>query len=131
MPGQPTLPSTVPFVPGEAEAQRRLDLTGTSQLWPYLRFGMLSARQAVVTALEALDLTATAQAQDGAITWLNELIWREFYISILYHFPHVRQRSFRPSFDHLAWADDEAAFAAWRAGRTGSRWSMRPCGNWG
>lgn len=129
-----------PFVSGEAEAQRRLcdfvqgedapvwrygngrnqlDLDGTSKLSPYLRFGMISARQAVVAAQEAIDAAATVEARKGAETWLNELIWREFYISILHHFPHVRTRSFRPQYDAIDWRNDHQEFDAWCAGKTG------------
>ncbi len=128
---------TAPFPPGEAEAQRRLadfvvggigaygngrnqlDLNGTSQLSPYLRFGMLSARQAVVAALEARAAASTPTAQKGADAWLNELIWREFYSAVLYHFPHVLARSFRPKYDAIPWRNDRVEFAAWCAGQTG------------
>jgi deoxyribodipyrimidine photo-lyase len=130
----------VPFPPGEAEAQRRLaafvtgpdasiyrysvdrnrlDLDGTSQLSPYLRLGMLSTRQVVVAALNAMAAAPTSEAEKGAETWLNELIWREFYAAILYHFPHVRQRSFRPQYDAIPWRNDREEFAAWCEGKTG------------
>lgn len=137
IPTNPALPAAMPFPPGEAEAQRRLqlftgcngagainsyatnrnrlDLEGTSRLSPYLRFGMLSARQAVSHALEAME----PASNKGAETWLNELIWREFYVSILYHFPQVRSRSFRPEYDRILWRNDENEFAAWGMGRTG------------
>jgi deoxyribodipyrimidine photo-lyase len=134
IPDEPILPAAIPFLPGEAEAQRRLrlfagspaigayagsrnqlDLDGTSKLSPYLRLGMLSARQAAAWAVEAIEGTV----DKGAETWLNELIWREFYISILYHFPQVREASFRPEYKHISWSNDEKAFAAWTAGRTG------------
>ncbi|KAA3648488.1 MAG: deoxyribodipyrimidine photo-lyase [Chloroflexi bacterium] len=132
---------TLIFPPSEQEAQRRLekfiqgneasiymydelrnrmDVDGTSQLSPYLRFGMLSARQAVVAALKARDKAGNSgEARRGAETWLNELIWREFYISILYHYPHVLKGSFREKYDSLRWRNDEEDFAAWRKGRTG------------
>lgn len=150
LPTEPDLADTTAFIPGEAEAHRRLhlfagqlspttsrtegdhypifsyadtrnrmDLVGTSQLSPYLRFGMLSARQAVATALEALEVASTTQAHNGATSWLNELIWREFYIAIIYHFPQVRRRSFRPGYDDIAWDNNLEAFAAWCEGRTG------------
>jgi deoxyribodipyrimidine photo-lyase len=140
IPEEPTLPPVVPFPPGEAEAQRRLnafvngenapiyryaesrdrlDVDGTSGLSPYLRFGMLSAHQAAVAALAATQIASGAQARTGARTWLTELIWREFYQSILYHFPHVLQQSFRADLQAIHWDDDEAAFAAWCEGHTG------------
>jgi deoxyribodipyrimidine photo-lyase len=102
-----------------AEARNWLDLAGTSQLSPYLHFGMVSARQTAVTALRALKCAQTAEAKKGAATWLNELIWREFYISILYHFPQVLQRSFRQQYDAIQWCEDEALFERWQNGRTG------------
>ncbi|HSR29240.1 MAG TPA: deoxyribodipyrimidine photo-lyase [Anaerolineae bacterium] len=144
IPEDPTLPPEVPFPPGEAEAQRRLqafadwdapmiysyaelrnrlDREGTSQLSPYLRFGMLSARQAVVSALRAMDAAADAapqgQGRSGAETWLNELIWREFYMAILHDFPDVLEQSFRADLRQIAWENDGSAFEAWCEGRTG------------
>jgi deoxyribodipyrimidine photo-lyase len=53
------------------------------------------------------------------VTWVNELIWREFYMHILYHFPHVNRGSFRPQYDSLAWRDAPDELQAWKAGRTG------------
>ncbi len=126
----------LPFLAGEAAAQRRLtafveagmhaydqlrdrvDLDATSALSPYLRFGMISARRVAVAALDALD-DAEGVARQGAATWLNELIWREFYISILMHFPEVKRRSFREVYRYLPWDNDQEAFHAWQEGRTG------------
>ncbi len=140
IPSTPVPSANTLFLPGEAEAQRRLqdfvdwgdpvvyryaeardrlDLDGTSRLSPYLRFGMLSARQAVVSALSALDAASEAAARKGTETWLNELIWRDFYMSILYHFPEVEERSFRPELREVPWENDEGVFAAWCEGRTG------------
>jgi len=137
IPTEPSLSLMIPFPAGEAEAQRRLvgfvnrlifdygeqrnrmDLHGTSMLSPYLRFGMLSVRQAVVAARQAIENALSKAARQGAETWLNELIWREFYISILHHLPQVRQRSFRPEYGHIEWHNDEKAFVAWTEGRTG------------
>ena len=62
-----------------AQARDRMDLDGTSQLSPYLRFGMVSARQAAWAAREADGRAKDRIARMGAETWLNELIWREFY----------------------------------------------------
>ena len=140
VPGEPALPASVPFQPGEAEAQRRLDAfidqaappiyhyaesrdrmdqDATSRLSPYLRFGMLSARQAVASAGAAAHAASNKQERRGADTWLNELIWREFYVHILYHFPQVRASSFRPVYDRIAWENDAGAFSAWCEGKTG------------
>ncbi|MCA9945004.1 MAG: deoxyribodipyrimidine photo-lyase [Anaerolineales bacterium] len=137
LPASLALPDSVPFVPGEAEAQRRLRefaqeaigryaqardfvaVPGTSQLSPYLRFGMISARQAVATAVSCLENASSKAARQGAETWLSELIWREFYSHILAHFPHVLRGNFRPEYDAIAWRNDEAEFRAWGNGRTG------------
>jgi deoxyribodipyrimidine photo-lyase len=136
----PAATVTSPFPPGEAEARRRLaafvggerppiyhyaeernrlDRAGTSQLSPYFRFGMLSARTAVHAAYEAIAAAPDAEARKGAEAWLNELIWREFYIAILYHHPFVLRRAFRADLRAILWQEDEAAFRAWCEGRTG------------
>jgi deoxyribodipyrimidine photo-lyase len=140
IPDEPALPEEVPFKPGEAEAGRRLqgfieggsqavhgygqrrnrpDIDGTSGLSPYIRFGMVSLRQAAVAAGQAIEQAPDSTSRKGAETWLNELIWREFYLAILYHFPHVRGRSFRPQYDSIPWDNDQAAFEAWCQGLTG------------
>jgi deoxyribodipyrimidine photo-lyase len=102
-----------------AETRNRPDLNSTSGLSPYLRFGMLSARQVVVAALAAIDTAPDQTSRRSAEVWLNELIWREFYQSILYHFPHVRQTSFLPEYRSMSWADDREGLEAWQQGQTG------------
>ncbi len=140
LPDAPLLAEGMPFPPGEAEARRRLeaftggsgppiyryhqqrdrlDLAGTSGLSPYLRLGMVSARQAVVAALASMAAAPSDEASKGARAWLDELIWREFFVHVLHHFPHVRREAFRPTLRAIAWENDEAAFAAWCEGRTG------------
>ncbi len=121
------------FPAGEVEAQRRLsqftnypittyhetrdrmDLDGTSALSPYIRFGMIGLRQAV----HAAKLSNLPTSQPSTETWLNELIWREFYIQILYHFPHVAKTAFNKSLANIPWRNNETEFAAWEAGETG------------
>jgi deoxyribodipyrimidine photo-lyase len=51
--------------------------------------------------------------------FLNELIWREFYMMILWHFPHVTHKAFKPAYDFVTWQNDEHAFKAWCEGQTG------------
>lgn len=139
-PDQPTLPASVPFLPSEEEAKRRLgafvegadapiyhygsgrdrpDLAATSQLSPYLRFGMVSARLAALGAYTAMERAADKAARASVEIWLNELIWRDFYLMILNEYPHVRRGSFRRQYDRIAWVNDEQHFAAWCEGRTG------------
>jgi deoxyribodipyrimidine photo-lyase len=137
IPDSPRSASQDIFPAGEAEAQRRLaaftegmithyaedrnrmDLDGTSRLSPYLRFGMLSARQAIWAAQQAKASTRDTQSARSTETWINELIWREFYATILYHFPYVRRMAFRAELRQIPWRDDPAEFSAWAEGRTG------------
>ncbi len=100
-----------------ASGRDRQDWEGTSRLSPYLRFGMLSARQAVSAAYQAIQTAPGGEALKSAETWLNELIWREFYIHILYHFPRVRRENFR--LPHVRWVNNPQHFEAWRHGQTG------------
>ena len=104
---------------GYAEDRNRLDLDGTSTLSPYLRFGMLSPRLAAVTAQEATESAQDSEARKGAQTWLNELIWRDFYIAVLHHFPDVLRQDFDPAFRHMQWRNDPAEIEAWQEARTG------------
>jgi deoxyribodipyrimidine photo-lyase len=108
-----------PVIYQYADQRNRMDLKGTSWLSPYLKFGMLSACQAISTASSAIQDAPDSQSRKGAETWLNELIWREFYISILYHFPYVLKSSFRETLRHIDWNNDHAEFNAWCQGRTG------------
>jgi deoxyribodipyrimidine photo-lyase len=102
-----------------SESRNRLDQDSTSRLSPYLRFGMASARQATVSALAAADTASSSPEREGAETWLNELVWREFFNHILSHFPQVLESSFRSRYDRIAWENDSDAFAAWCGGRIG------------
>jgi deoxyribodipyrimidine photo-lyase len=89
------------------ETRNRPAVHGTSHLSVHLRFGTVSIRDLVARACKLND------------AWLNELIWREFFMSILYHFPYVVERSFKPAYDAIPWVNDETAFARWCEGRTG------------
>jgi deoxyribodipyrimidine photo-lyase len=102
-----------------AENRNRTDLDGTSALSPYIRFGMLGLRQAVLSAQQARAQAKRAEDKHGAETWLNELIWREFYIQILYHFPHVSKTAFNSSLAYIPWRNDPSEFEAWTQGQTG------------
>ena len=84
---------------------------GESYLSTHLRFGTISIRRLVSEALGA--------GSEGGDTWLSELIWRDFYEQILWHHPHVVERSFRSAFDRIEWVTDPAGFAAWCEARTG------------
>jgi len=82
-------------------------IPGTSKLGIHFRFGTISIRE---KALRAAELNET---------YLNELIWRDFYSMILWHFPHVATRAFKPAYDQIEWRQDEADFQQWCAGKTG------------
>jgi deoxyribodipyrimidine photo-lyase len=97
-----------------ADDRNRMDLDGTSSLSPYIRFGMVGLRQAVY----ASRTTHHADSK-GAEIWLNELIWREFYIQILYHFPYVAKTSFNRSLANIPWRNKSSEFEAWKRGETG------------
>ncbi len=80
---------------------------GTSRLSVHLRFGTVSPRRLVKQASRLNDV------------WLSELIWREFFMMILYHYPHSAVSSFKPEYDRINWRNNEAEFEAWRSGNTG------------
>ncbi|UPT66301.1 MAG: DNA photolyase family protein [Sphingobacteriales bacterium JAD_PAG50586_3] len=82
-------------------------IVGTTHMGLHLRFGTVSVR------------SLAAFAKDNNQTWLNELIWREFFMMILWHFPNVVGHAFKPQYDNIEWVNNEAHFAAWCEGRTG------------
>ncbi len=92
---------------------------GSSYLSPYVHFGLLSPRQVYAAARAAGDAAPTESGRASVMTWIDELIWREFYVHILYHFPRVVRENFRIEYDRVAWRDAPDDLAAWQAGRTG------------
>ncbi len=80
----------------------------TSYLGVYLRFGCVSIRKMVGHAIQSKNET-----------FLKELIWREFFMQILWHFPHSKNNSFRPKYDAIAWDNNEDLFKKWCEGKTG------------
>ena len=97
----------------------RLDLDGTSKLSPYLRFGLLSPREAFGQAQIAYLQADSDQDRKEIRTWMDELVWREFYIAILYHFPDVMNGPFREKYQDVPWRDAPEDLQAWQAGKTG------------
>ncbi len=81
---------------------------GTSYLSPHLRFGTVSPRQVIAQ----LD-------QDKDATFLSELVWREFFMQILYNFPKVVDNNFRAKYDGIDWRNNEKEFELWCQGKTG------------
>lgn len=82
-------------------------INGTTRLSIALRFGTISIRHCVNFALQHNDI------------WLTELIWREFFMQILYHFPQVVNNSFKPKYDNIKWINNESHFKKWCEGQTG------------
>ncbi|TVR74972.1 MAG: deoxyribodipyrimidine photo-lyase [Sphaerobacteraceae bacterium] len=140
LPETPKLPESVPFEAGYAAAHHRLkqftegndapvftyeeqrnriDLDATSRMSPYLRFGMISPREAIAAAMRALDNAPSRDARHSAETWLNELIWREFYVAILHHFPYVRTIEFQDQYRGMHWINDTEDRSAWENAETG------------
>ena len=91
-----------------AETRNFPSINSTSKLGPYLRFGTVSVRKIVTGLLKFKDQT-----------FLNEIIWREFFMQILFHFPHTSTKSFKPKYDKIVWLDDPKYFDAWKNGETG------------
>lgn len=91
-------------------ARDQLPVHGTSQLSTYLRFGLVSVRECV----------RAAEEKGCGEKWINELCWREFYMAILYHFPHVVHLEFQPQYqNNIAWKENPAHLAAFKQGKTG------------
>ena len=81
---------------------------GTSRLGPHLRFGTVSVRTILKKAI----------AEKNEVFW-NELIWREFFMQILWHFPHTVNKAFKPKYDRIEWRNNEEEFEKWTNGQTG------------
>ncbi len=82
--------------------------TGTSRIGPHLRFGTIGIRTVIQKAI----------AEKNEIFW-SELIWREFFMQILWHFPHTKDAAFRPKYDRIDWKNNEQEFKSWTLGQTG------------
>lgn len=81
---------------------------GTSRLGPHLRFGTVSVRSVVKKAI----------SEKNEVFW-SELVWREFFMQILYHFPRTVSESFKKKYDRIEWINNETLFEKWKMGRTG------------
>ncbi len=82
-------------------------IEGTSRMSPHLRFGTISIRKLATMAKETNE------------KYFNELIWREFYMTILYHYPYVIDKAFRSKYDKIPWRNNEEEFEQWCEGKTG------------
>jgi deoxyribodipyrimidine photo-lyase len=96
------------IVKNYAEKRNFPAIEGTSRLSVHLRFGTVSIRE------------LARKAKNLSETWLNELIWRDFYFNILYHFPHIGQgHAFRREYENIQWRNNVQEFQRWCDGKTG------------
>ena len=103
-------PESVPdeeIIKAYAEQRDIPSVRGTTRMSVHLRFGTISIRKLTQTAMKLSE------------KFLNELIWREFYMQILWHFPRVINESFKPKYDRIEWRNNEDDFKKWCQGQTG------------
>ena len=84
-------------------------LNSTSKIGPYLRFGLISVREVGKKTIE----------KKFDQSFLRQLIWRDFYIQIFFHFPDSENENFKPAYDKIIWLNEEEKFEKWCAGETG------------
>ncbi len=102
-----TVPAFDPSVLDDYAANRDYPSRSTSHIGPHLRFGTLSIRKVV------------AKLKPKHATFLSELIWREFFMQILFHFPHVVHQNFKEAYNGIEWRNNETEFEKWCEGQTG------------
>lgn len=103
-----SIPKLINSIPTEYEKMRDIPmLEGTSKLSIHLRFGTISIRELVAIAIKTNE------------KFLNELIWREFYMQILWHYPNNIHSAFKKEYDHIQWINNESHFEKWCKGNTG------------
>ena len=103
---------------GYANTRNFPSVTSTSRLSQDLRFGLLSARE-IFEAVEKRAADLSAAGRDSAAKFSGELVWREFYMQVLWHFPEVLDHEFNPKFRGMRWPGKKRHFEAWAAGMTG------------
>jgi len=90
-----------------SETRNFPNLDSTSYLSPHLRFGTISVRQIII------------ELKNKSETFLSELIWREFFMQIIFHFPHVVTKNFRAKYDGIQWINNKEDYKNWCQGKTG------------
>lgn len=99
--------------------RNRMDLDKTSHLSPLLKFGLLSVQTVMQKALEAKEHAQNSLETANCQTWIDELIWRDFYYQIMFHHPQVLRESFNPTFRAIPWNESERDINSWQTGLTG------------
>ena len=97
--------------------RNRPDIDGTSRLSPYLSFGEISPRTVWHAAQARAD--ADSRAENGIRSFLSEIVWREFSYHLLFRWPDLPERSWKPEFRAFPWAGDREPLRAWQRGQTG------------
>ena len=108
------------------ESRNDMAADATSHLSPHLHFGTVSVRELIRLAREAFSESSARRKQVSARTssenakvWIDEIVWREFFNHVLYHFPRAAHSAFRAEYANLNWDNDAEFFQAWCEGRTG------------
>lgn len=102
---------------GYSDKRNRPDVEGTSRLSAHLHFGDISPHR----CWHAIEnrLAEDGKGAKGGRSFLRELVWREFSYHLLFHWPYLPEKAFRPEFEKFPWDEDEAALKAWQRGLTG------------
>jgi deoxyribodipyrimidine photo-lyase len=103
----PSKQTTLAIIKNYSEQRNFPSIAGTSKLGIHFRFGTISIREKAKKTIGISEV------------FLNELIWRDFYMMILHHFPHIVKRAFRPEYDKINWINNEHDFKSWCEGKTG------------
>ena len=104
----PTASESKSMMDAYDETRNFPSMDSTSKLGVYLRFGAVSIREIIKKARKSTQPT-----------FLKELVWREFFMQILWHYPHTTKSSFKPQYDRIDWRNNEADFKKWCEGKTG------------
>jgi len=104
---------------GYSEGRDRPDVQGTSRLSPHLHFGDISPHRCWHAVEERLAAAGDGRGERGGRSFLRELVWREFSYHLLFHWPDLPEKAFRPEFEKFPWDEDENALRAWQRGQTG------------
>jgi len=102
-----------------SDSRNMLCKDGTSFLSPYFRWGLLSKRQALHAAFNAKLNTDDFISMSNCDSWINEIIWNDFFQAIMHFFPEVLDGPFRNSMQNLEWSDSEQNLQLWKDGLTG------------
>jgi len=104
-------------IQGYGELRNRPDLPNVSRLSPHIKFGEISPR--TLLAKSAFHAQEYADLSGDIIKFQAEVAWRDFANHLLYHFPEIPKKNWKPAFDHYPWREDDEHLQAWQMGKTG------------